>query len=89
MKTYNKYSPFPIYDTDDLKSFEDKIENDDSEQVEFCSGCKSLFVFNDEFHNTWCGKCNSLNSTDKLPDIETYLKEHGHIWGLTSTDKDE
>lgn len=48
--------------------------NYNDEEVEFCNACKSLWVVEDEFKNVWCKKCDSLNHTSTLPNIEEYKK---------------
>lgn len=82
METANKYAPFPVYDTGDLKQYRKRIKKmeEDLEKVECCNSCKSLFLFEDEFNNTWCGKCNTPNSIESCKSIDEYLKKYGNIW---------
>lgn len=80
------FGPFSLYDSEELKAFEKKVRKMDSsiehdeEKVECCEGCKSLFIYKDDFNNWWCGKCNSLNSIEECKNIEEYLENYGHIW---------
>lgn len=82
METANNYAPFPIYDTDDLKRYRKKIDKmeEDLEKVECCSNCKSLFLVDDDFNNTWCGKCNTPNLIEVCSSIEEYLEKYKDIW---------
>ena len=77
--------PFSLYDKEGIEDFKDKIDkmNEyDEGEVECCEGCKSLFTYEDDFGNTWCGKCNSLNYIEICKDIFEYEENYGHIWGF-------
>lgn len=82
MEKANFYAPFPVYDTEDVKSFKKGINKmkEDLEKVECCESCKSLFLVEDEFNNIWCGKCNSVNRIEFVKNINLYLKKYGDIW---------
>lgn len=82
MKKANLLAPFPIYDTGDLKIFEDRIMNTskDEEQVECCKACKNLFLIEDDFNNIWCGKCNMPTEIEILDNINKWGSKYGHIW---------
>ena len=82
MEKANEYAPFPVYDTDDLKRFKKRITKMEAglEKVECCTECKSLFLIEDDFGNTWCGKCNTPNSTETCDNIDEYLDKYGDIW---------
>lgn len=51
------------------------------EEVEFCNACKSLFITEDSEGNLWCGKCDSLNHTSTLPNIEEYIEKYNKLNG--------
>lgn len=82
METANNYAPFPVYDTQLVRELKIKLKKmtTNLEQVECCEGCKSLFLVEDEFDNTWCGKCNSVNKIEYCKNIDEYLKKYGDIW---------
>lgn len=84
-KLANKYSPFPIYEPYAVNKFERIInimKEQDLEEVECCLNCKSLFLFEDDEdeNKIWCGKCDSLNKIEKLPNINYWKRQYGDIW---------
>src|SRR5690606_19807629 len=83
MEEINQLAPFPIYDTEEIKDLKveiDKFEVYENEEVECCKNCKNLHLIDDDFGNTWCKKCHSVNEIETLKDIDEYLKEYGDIW---------
>jgi len=83
MLEVNRYTPFPYYDTGDLESYYNKLKSmveEEDETVECCGNCKSLFLFEDDLNNVWCGKCNTPNNTEKCKDINQYIDKYGNIW---------
>lgn len=80
-KEINLLSPFPIVDTDDIKSLEKKInENNidyDLEPVTCCSHCKTLYIVTDEYDNDYCVLCkNSINEIEVHKTIFHYLNKY-------------
>jgi len=82
MVHYNSMAPFPIYDTDyikdvqiRIKEMEDNKEYDyDQEPVVVCKYCKSLHIVNDEFDNSHCYRCQSINELITFDNIYEYKK---------------
>lgn len=84
MEEVNKYSPFPIFDTEDVENLRQQIKdmNYDDEKVECCKECKWLHLTEDENNNYWCSKCNTPNSIEECENIFDYMDKYGHIWTL-------
>jgi len=74
-------SPFPIYDTEYVKTIKKLInkmknskEDYDSLPVAACRHCKSLHIITDELENDVCARCGSENDIEIYSNIDTYLK---------------
>ena len=82
MKYYNKFAPFPVFDTEYVEDLENKIKeimNDklkdyDDESVVACKHCKSLHVVSDEIDNTICMRCGAINELQEFENIYEYQK---------------
>ena len=83
--TYFKYknlmSSFPLIDTEHIMNLQNRLMIDnidyDSEPVECCIHCKSLYLITDNEDNDECVVCrNSLNETETHPTIFHYLNKY-------------
>jgi len=82
MNHYNSIGPFPSYDTDYVKDIENKIKqiemnidhDYDKDSVVACKYCKSLHIINDEYDNSYCQRCGSVNELIEFNDIFEYKK---------------
>ena len=76
-------APFPVYDTDDVKYLENKINlmsmdgktNYDALPVAACKYCKSLHIRTDDLGNEVCCKCGAENEVVVYKNIDEYLNE--------------
>ena len=80
MKACNKLSPFPHYDTDEIKRLEEelhKIEKNEYDDlpVVACKYCKSLYLISDELENDICANCGAVNEIIIYDNIKEYLNE--------------
>ena len=48
------------------------------EPVIACKGCKSLYLVEDEYNNTICMRCGTMNDTIEYKHIDDYNKQD--IW---------
>jgi len=58
------------------------MKEQDLEEIECCANCKSLFLYEDDEDSSkiWCGKCDSLNKLETLPNINYWIRQYGDIW---------
>ena len=87
LEYYNEMNAFPYYDTDyverirnTMEYIEDEENKYDTEPVEACANCKSLYIVEDEEGtNLICMKCNSINEVKIYDNIYEY-KKNNNIW---------
>jgi len=80
-KHTNLMSAFPIIDSEHIEKLETILKLDktdyDSEPVECCIHCKSLYLVTDNDDNDECVTCrNSLNETETHASIFHYLNKY-------------
>ncbi len=85
-KKVNKFSPFPIIDSEILQRIDNKIKTNsfdyDDEPVVCCAHCKNLALITDDDDNDICPLCkNSLNETETHRTIFHYLNKYKGRWG--------
>lgn len=77
----NHMAPFPIYDTEHIMNLSNRMYDEnidyDTEPVECCIHCKSLYLITDNEDNDECVTCrNSLNETETHASIYHYLNTY-------------
>ena len=80
IKETNRFSPFPIYDTEyvalvekELKGMKTHKNKYDEGAVTACKFCNNLFILVDDLENDVCTKCGAINETVTFKDIFEYL----------------
>lgn len=81
---YNKFSPFPIYDTEYVSTIKEKLDEMTDENINYddlptasCKYCDSLGIKQDELDNDICLRCGSINEINIFKtyyEYEQYLK---------------
>lgn len=83
MEYYNRYAPFPPYDTEYVEVLRSKINKMNNEKEKFdydsipvasCKYCNKLRIKQDEFENDVCLNCGSVNELRIYKTIHDYLK---------------
>lgn len=84
----NKFTPFPVFDTEYVGLLKKEIEVVDNNKdvdydelpVEACKHCKSLYITVDDEDNGICMRCGSVNEVVTYNNIDEYIKISKNIW---------